>query len=479
MTKETISLKTTIYTQFYDFDYSQQLLRKLTFPKAENRSDDVNKACKLLVDKKMNFALLNSGEQFELIKLSGYDQLKNDDMSDKDKLVFNIDQRNDQYTISTGIFCGVINFGDKLPSVEITAGISDSFFKRILNHCCGIYADTNTKSSTSKTESIYSLLIQYLFLISLRKVASQSFPKRYLSRTEREYSIKGEIDIEEYVNKDILMFDKKVTYKNQTMKDIQNIIDVLYEACKKCEITKSLELPDIARLKIYLKDNYSHKKCSKGLIKNILKDKSLFNSLYSDFKMPLRYAQVLLNNEDLNYGENSKISGISGYLIDASFLWEMYLYNLLRMNLPDWKVDSQTVISFYDNTFYKKNNRPDLVLTNKKDGRVFVFDAKFKSMRFSKYANDVDNNDIRQLHAYSYYYSLTEKDKFCGAALIYPTQVPYEDQTNNVDQMYSIKDAPSKFGVFAVYDPGDKGNIKESEEEFIRCIKVFIRGEDA
>ena len=201
MAKE-ISLKTTIYTQFYDFDYSQQLLRKLTFPKTENRSDEVNKACKLLVDKKMNFASLNSGEQFELIKLSGYDQLKNDDMSDKDKLVFNIDQRNDQYTISTGIFCGVINFGDKLPSVEITAGISDSFFKRILNHCCGIYADTNTKSSASKNESIYSLLIQYLFLISLRKVASQSFPKRYLSRTEREYSIKGEIDIEEYVNKD-------------------------------------------------------------------------------------------------------------------------------------------------------------------------------------------------------------------------------------------------------------------------------------
>ena len=110
MAKETISLKTTIYTQFYDFDYSQQLLRKLTFPKAENRSDEVNKACKLLVDKKMNFASLNSGEQFELIKLSGYDQLKNDDISDKDKLVFNIDQRNDQYTISTGIFCGVIIF---------------------------------------------------------------------------------------------------------------------------------------------------------------------------------------------------------------------------------------------------------------------------------------------------------------------------------------------------------------------------------
>ena len=94
MAKETTSLRTTIYTQFYDFDYSQQLLRKLTFPKVENKSDEVNKACKLLVDKKMNFALLNSSKQFELIKINGYDQLKNDAISDKDKLVFNIYQRN-------------------------------------------------------------------------------------------------------------------------------------------------------------------------------------------------------------------------------------------------------------------------------------------------------------------------------------------------------------------------------------------------
>ena len=156
----------------------------------------------------------------------------------------------------------------------------------------------------------------------------------------------------------------------------------------------------------------------------------------------------------------------------------MYLYNLLRSNLPDWNVDAQTVISFYDGTFYQKNNRPDLVLINKKDGRIFVFDAKFKSMRFDKDSNDVDNNDIRQLHAYSYYYSLKNKEKFCGAALIYPTDVAYDEHTNNVDQMYSIDDAPAKFGVFAVCDPGNDGSIKEAENEFIRRIKSFIEGKD-
>ena len=474
MAKDIFNLKTAIYTQFYEFGYSQQILRKNSVDNDETKFDALNSACKLLVDKKMNFASLDSGDRFELIKLPNYDSLKNDNVLNQDKIIFSINQRNEQYTVSTGLYCGSIYFGEKMPRIEITAGVSDLFFKRILNYCCGIYADTSVSGSTSKNQSIYSLLIQYLFLMSLRKVASKSFPKKYQLKKERDYNIKGEIDIEEYVNKDILMFDKKVTYKYQTMKDIQNIIDVLYEATKKCEISKSSALPEVVGLKIYLKDNYSNRKCPKVLIKNILKEKGLMNSLYSDFKRPLQYAQVLLSNEDLNSGENSKLGGAGGYLIDASFLWEMYLYNLLRMNLSDWNVDSQTVISFYDGTFYQKNNRPDLVLTNKKDGRIFVFDAKFKTMRFSKFLNDVDNNDIRQLHAYSYYYNLKYKDKFCGAALIYPTDVPYEEQKNNMDKMYSITDTIAKFGVFAVKDPGNNGLIKESEEEFIKRIKTFI-----
>lgn len=474
MATETLSLKTTIYTQFYDFDYS----RKILIENSVKNDSKIDEACKKLLDKKMYFASLDTSNQFELIKLDNYGALKNDSSSDREKLIFRIEQKNDKYTISTGLYCGMVYFGEKIPSIEITTGVSELFFKRILNYCCGIYADTSVKGSTSENKSIYSLLIQYLFLMSLRKVASKSFPKRYITEKDRGYDIKGEIAIEDYVNNDILMFDKKITYKYQTMKDIQNIIDVLYEATKKCEISKSSELPEVSRLKIYLKDNYSHKKCSKGIIKNILKEKVLLNSLYSDFKRPLQYAQVLLNNDDLNSGKNTKINGVSGYLIDASFLWEMYLYNLLRLNLPDWNVNAQTVISFYDGTFYQKNNRPDLVLINKKDGRIFVFDAKFKSMRFSKAYDDVDNNDIRQLHAYSYYYSLKNKDNFCGAALIYPTNVSYDKHTNNVDQMYSIDDAPAKFGVFAVCDPGNDGSIKEAENEFIRRIKSFIEGKE-
>ena len=354
MAKEILILKTSIYTQFYDFEFSQQILRKFSVESNETKFDALNNSCKLLLDNKINFVSLNNSDRFELIKLDNYDNLKNDSICDQDKIIFKIDQRNDQYTVSTGLFCGCVYFDEEIPMIEINAGISDLFFKRILNYCCGIYADTSINGSTSKSESIYSLLIQYLFLISLRKVASKSFPRKYKLKKDRDYNIKGEIDIEEYTSKDILMFDKKVTYRYQTMENIQNIIDILYEATSKCQISKSTELPEVAGLKIYLKDNYSHKKCSKSLIKNILKEKTLLNTLYSDFKRPLQYAQVLLNNDDLNSGKDSKLGGISGFIIDASFLWEMYLYNLLRMNLTDWDVNSQMVISFYDGTFYKK-----------------------------------------------------------------------------------------------------------------------------
>ena len=205
MAKETLSLKTTIYTQFYDFNSSRNKLIETS----KKNDSEIDEACKKLIDKKMNFASLEASKQFELIKLDNYDALKNDSNSDHETLIYRIEQKNDKYTISTGLYCGMVYFGEKIPSIEITTGVSELFFKRILNYCCGIYADTSVKGSTSENESIYSLLIQYLFLMSLRKVASKSFPKRYITEKDRGYDIKGEINIEDYVNNDILMFDKK------------------------------------------------------------------------------------------------------------------------------------------------------------------------------------------------------------------------------------------------------------------------------
>ena len=234
-------------------------------------------------------------------------------------------------------------------------------------------------------------------------------------------------------------------------------------------------MPNLLAFREHIKNLYSGVRPSKIVVNNILKEKCLSNSLYADFIKPLEYARVLIKHKDLNAGGDSKTSGVSGFLVDSSFLWEMYLYNLMKLHLPEWEIDSQAEISFYTDTFYRKNNYPDFVLRHKRTGRIFVLDAKFKRMSYS--GMDVDNDDIRQLHAYSYYFHLKEGDHFAGAGLIYPTKLDRPQDKNNVDTIYGIETTSNKFGVFSIKDPSEGESIVENEQKFISELKAFLENE--
>lgn len=476
-------LITDINTVFYDFDKSNKILiekSKMTENdiSEEDKVKEIKNICGKIYNNSFNVGSLQDkdNERHFHIAFSDYSDFKR---SEKDKLIYKIEKVNDNYNILTGLYCGIINFDNKLPQLVIETGYSNNFFKRILNFCCGVYADTKTANSSVEQENIYSLLIQYLFIMSLRKVINKAVPKRYVEVKNRGYDIKGNIDINAFVNNDLLSFDKKISYSYKKQLEIQSIIDVLYTAVKCCNLSdKNKILPDLSRFQTYLKDLYSGIKPSLKIVNNIHKDKCLYNSLYSDFKRPLEYAKILINNNELSIGGDQNIGGISGFLVDASFLWEMYLYNLMLINLPDWYIDSQSAINFYSGTFFRKNNYPDFVLRNKKTNKVFVLDAKFKKMNFN--SNDVDNEDIRQLHAYSYYYHLKEEENFMGAGLIYPSKEYLPADKINIDNMYSIVSTNKKFGIFNVKDPDPKKseNVYDCEQIFIKELKKFLGEEN-
>ena len=90
---------------------------------------------------------------------------------------------------------------------------------------------------------------------------------------------------------------------------------------------------------------------------------------------------------------------------------------------------------------------------------------------------DVDNDDIRQLHAYSYYFHLTEGDRFAGAGLIYPTKMDRPQGKNNVDNIYGVESTNNKFGVFSIKDPAEGESIAGNEQKFIAELRRFL--EDA
>ena len=468
-------LTTYINTQFYEHEYSRSILvNNSLFKKSssiQEKEDAIDGICKKIAEKTPNIVSLQNDKRFLHIAFSDYMEFKR---SEQDSFIFRIDNNNGRYTISTGLYCGVINLGKEFPKLVIQTGYSDTFFTRILNFCCGIYADQNTEKGVTESESIYSLLIQYLYLISLRKVIYKTIPKKYVCVTERGYEVNGDIDIESFVNHDILAFDKKLTYKYHKHLEIQLIIDVIFTALKCCKIKDmGTVLPNLISFRSHLNGLYSGKRLSREELERVDKEKCLTNSLYSDFKKPIEYAKILIKHSDLNIGGAKSTEGLSGFLVDASFLWEMYLYNLLKLHLKNWDIVSQAEISFYSDTFFSKQNYPDFILRNKDNGSVFILDAKFKRMMYENI--DVDNEDIRQLHSYSFYYLLREKEKFRGAALIYPSKINKPDNVNNVDNFFGIKSVDYKFGVFSIKDPsGSEPTMHESESKFIQSLRDFL-----
>ncbi len=473
-------LVTTTNTAFFDFGVSRGILCDKTLP-AENArkksnaksatESDVDESCKALASNSLIAATLQDKGKYFQIATPDYLSFKREE--DEDGLVFRIDSRsNGQYTVSTGLYCGLINFGDKLPQLEITTGLSDVFFRRILNCCCGIYVDSEPKEGGGKSDSIYGLLVQYLFMVSLRKVASKAIPKKYVTIREKGYNVKGNVDVNEFAKHDITRPDKKLTYAYQNRLEIQPIVDVIYCALKRCKIKgANAILPNLSSLERYFRDLYSGVRPSRKTISNIHKERCLSNSLYADFKRPLEYAQYLLRDEDISGGDG-KAKSVSGFLVDSSFLWEMYLYHLLSDNLEGWEIDPQHPISFYEDTFFPKTNYPDFVLTNRSTGAIYILDAKLKRMAFQ--GVDVDNADLRQLHAYSYYFYLKYRDKFRGAALIYPTNKNKPEGKKNQDSIYGITETDQRFGVLTIKDPSEEEAIRGNEASFIDELKEFL-----
>lgn len=381
----------------------------------KNIIDTLRKACNdINPGRVMARSLGTDNSEFKLVKFSGYNRKPDD----KKAIVYSVENG----CIMTGLYCGVINFSDENPPLEIRTEYSDTLVMRMINRCCGIYASESPKSNSSvNSDSIYSKIVQYLYMLSLGKVIKLLVPQRYKYIKDRGYNIRGNIDINAYVNHDIIAKDKKVSFVYPERREIQPIIDVLYAALKCCRLSVNSTLPELGGYESYLGSIYSGRRPSRKMIKDIQKEKCLKTGLFSVFKRPLELASVLLENEDLNmFGEDSS-SGINGLLMDSSFLWEQYLEDLMVRYLDNWSVDSQSEIDYYRKAFYHKTNRPDFILTNNQTGQIFILDAKFKRMIFR--GSDVDNDDIQQVHCYSYYYLLRYGSKFRGTALVYPSRI--------------------------------------------------------
>jgi 5-methylcytosine-specific restriction enzyme subunit McrC len=374
-----------------------------------------------------------------------------------------------EYIVQTGLYAGVLFY--KGCKINITTKYGDAFLKRMLNFVNDIYVDNEqVKAQKDETENQFLFIIAYLFIQSLEKAAVLGLPQQYKKHQERSHKVRGGIDFNDFLKRDI-PFQGKLTSTFRERMYVQEIVDVLYLALRKLERTFGKEIHSrLLGLNQLLKQNYSGQFASYATIQKAKAHQSINNPMYSGFKKVLEYAEIILLDKDLMPDNDKQQLSTTGYLFDIAELYELYLEKLLSRNFPEWAVSGQDELRIYQQQFYNRSIFPDLVMKHRTSGKVVVFDAKFKKMEMLN--TDVDRSDLHQIHSYSGYYS----NNLIASGLIYPLSKEVNTEEAHSKSLYENNENKINFIVDGIYVFKNQ-TMKEliiNEEAFVSRIASVI-----
>ena len=424
---------------------------------------------------------LNTGNaRLKNMKIAGFRE-SNNKQEDDDKLILKLyskegDMGEKEFYVQTGLYSGTV-FHKKC-RFNITTRYGDAFLRRMLNYVNDIYVDTE-KYRASKKENYnqFQFILAYLFIQTLEKASVLGLPKEYQNVTERSHKVRGRVDINAYLKRD-MPFRGKLTSSYRTQIYIQEIIDVLYLALLKLEKSFGKDLNDkIFGVKQLLKKEYSGFYVNQETILKAKNHRVLTNPMFSSFKTVLEYAEIILLDYELmpDRSQNDELE-TTGFLFDISQLFELYLEKLLVKRFPDWEVKGQEELKLYSDQFYSRKMLPDLVLRHKYSKKTIVFDAKFKCMKMERKPSkisDLDRSDFYQAHTYMQYY---QPDLIFGG-LLYPLSSRLETEKSHSNNLFgNTSKSDVKFIVDGIHvnEEMSMKEIRDSENRFLDRIENLI-----
>ncbi len=383
-----------------------------------------------------------------------------------------------KFNVRTGNYIGKITW--KNVDIEIGSRFSEVLLNRMLNVADDIFLSDVTikvQKQTNKTEFI-KRIIGHLFLQKLSKASLLGLPSSYQTVNYHDIKVHGNVDFNRFINKDIPI-KGNISSKTRERLLVPEIMVVLSNALDSIEEIFGTGITGkLSEVRNTLKQETKKTRVTMEIFRRATNHKSLSNPIYASFKSILDYAGILLelDHYDLS-GKGNKHAG--SYLLNIADLWEVYLEKLLRHTLSadGWTVNAQEELNLYENSFYSRHMYPDLVLRHD-DGRVAVFDAKYKRMKFQGKIGisegDVDRSDFYQIHSYMSFYQKESKDKLVAGGLLYPIDSDWENDWPNKKSPYSEEWFGGK-GTFIVDGIANLGKLDEvKQEELSNQEKAFI-----
>lgn len=406
-------------------------------------------------------------EQYKQIKVIGF-KPQISDSDDEKKLILRLYKKGNQHFVQTGLYAGILFHEDC--KFEITSGYSKEFLHRMLSFANDIFVDIDYHKATKKKgTNEFEYILGFLMNQALEKASVLGLPKKYMNQKIIGKTVKGRVNIKEFINKSI-PFRGEIPTIIRSREFIPEINDVIYFALRKLKEKNITLSKSVLNTMSALKQAYSGKKPDQETLKKAKEHPIFSNPLFKDYKRVIDYAEIIINDYKLDLKSDAK-SETTGYLFDISQLFEVYLEKLLRRNLDDWTVSGQYEIHTYQKKFYQRRMFPDLVLRNNKTNKIAVFDAKYKKMEGIKI--DLDRSDFFQIHSYMYYFN---KDLIAGG-LLYPISWSGDEDKGTSNFLFGEENQSNiQFLVDGINmnlneDKDKLEQIIDSEKEFIERMK--------
>jgi len=247
---------------------------------------------------------------------------------------------------------------------------------------------------TANKENIWDFLL-YLFPYYLKKAYSQGLYKAYRKVEYNDANIKGAIDVKRHILRNIPFMEKiaYTTREHSYNNDLTQLIRHTIEYIKTNPfgsgiLTNESEVRDIVSKFNFVTQNSYNKNSRQKIISSNLKPFS--HPYFTEYAMLQKICLKILRHEKITFGkEKDKVYGL---LFDGAWLWEEYLYTILKscdFQHPANKTSTGAIYLFSEQKRYKRY--PDYWKHN------FILDAKYKNP-----TEPIDRNDMNQIISYMY-----------------------------------------------------------------------------